>query len=102
MPIELRVKFDAKAASKEATVKLQKDFIALTNDYVRFLRFYSPVRSGLFRRSWKSVIGNLKAKIFNPQPYGPKLEEGWSEQAKNGILKPAQAALDQKYNGDKK
>jgi hypothetical protein len=102
MPVEIRVKFNAKAATREANVKLQKDFTIMTKDYVGYLRFYSPIRSGLFRRSWKSVIGNLKAKIFNPQPYGPKLEDGWSRQAKDGILKPAQAALDKKYNGDKK
>jgi hypothetical protein len=102
MPVEIRVKFNAKAATREANVKLQKDFTIMTKDYLGYLRFYSPIRSGLFRRSWKAVISNLKAKIFNPQPYAVKLEKGGSEQAKKGILRPAQNALDKKYNGDKR
>jgi len=50
----------------------------------------SPVRSGLFKKSWQKDRGrNLKYKISNPQPYAGALERGRSKQAPRGIVKPA-------------
>lgn len=49
----------------------------------------SPVKSGKFKNSWRLRGKRSKYRITNPQPYGPKLEQGKSKQAPNGVMAPA-------------
>lgn len=49
----------------------------------------SPVRSGLFKKSWRKTGSGYRYKLTNPQPYAGALERGRSKQAPNGIVKPA-------------
>lgn len=50
----------------------------------------SPVgKTGKFKNSWRLSGKGSKYRITNPQPYGPKLEQGKSKQAPNGVMAPA-------------
>ena len=67
----------------EETVK--KTSIKLLNS----VRQLSPVRSGLFKNSWRMRGNKKKYNISNPQPYGHALEHGRSKQAPRGVVGPS-------------
>jgi len=54
------------------------------------LKRYTPKRSGLAARSWRKRkdVGN-NYTVSNPQPYVPRLDKGYSKQARQGFYKPA-------------
>lgn len=50
----------------------------------------SPVDTGNFKDSWEvNQISNDIFEIINPVEYASFLEDGWSDQAPNGVLGPA-------------
>lgn len=50
----------------------------------------TPVKSGRARRGWKLRKRNdFQYKVFNKVPYINRLDEGYSKQAPNGIVRPA-------------
>lgn len=57
----------------------------------------SPVRSGLFQRSWRKSGRGKQYRITNPQPYGGKLEAGASRQAPDGVMAPARKNLNPNF-----
>lgn len=54
----------------------------------------SPVDTGQFQESWElNQIADDIWEIFNPLEYASFLEDGWSDQAPNGVLEPALESL---------
>ena len=50
----------------------------------------SPVDTGAFQEAWElNQITNDIYEIVNPLEYASFLEDGWSDQAPDGILEPA-------------
>lgn len=50
----------------------------------------SPVDTGLFQSSWEMYAHSQDVfEIINPLEYASFLEDGWSNQAPNGIIEPA-------------
>ena len=50
----------------------------------------SPVDTGEFKSAWEfNVISNDIIEIYNPLEYASFLEDGWSEQAPDGVLQVA-------------
>ena len=62
---------------------------ALADMLFKDIKRRSPVRSGLFKRSWIKLGKGRKFRIVNPQPYGPALEAGRSPKAREGVIGPA-------------
>lgn len=51
---------------------------------------HSPVDTGAFQEAWElNQIADDIWEIFNPLEYASFLEDGWSDQAPNGVLQPA-------------
>ena len=61
----------------------------ITDAVLDDVRRRSPVRSGLFKRSWRKSGSGMKYRLTNPQPYGGALDRGRSKQAPKGVMKPA-------------
>jgi len=87
--VELVVKFNAKKAIADVKRAISQEQIETTNDLYNTVKRRSPVRSGLFKKSWKKTITQQNARIYNRQPYSEKLEDGYSKQAPLGIIEPA-------------
>jgi hypothetical protein len=62
---------------------------ALADMLFKDVKKRSPVRSGLFKRSWAKRGRGRKFRIVNPLSYGPALEAGRSPQARDGVMRPA-------------
>ncbi len=73
--------------------KLADDIEESIDDDVRDLAFYgfkrcqqvSPVDTGAFKQSWQIERDGTSWLITNPQVYGPRLDDGYSSQAPEGI-----------------
>jgi hypothetical protein len=65
----------------------------VSNELFKEIKQRSPVRSGLFKRSWAKRKNGDNIRIVNSQPYGPALENGRSKQAPNGVVGPARRNL---------
>ena len=53
-------------------------------------KVFTPVKSGRARDSWRLKRKNdLHFRISNKTPYINRLDEGYSKQAPNGIVRPA-------------
>lgn len=62
---------------------------SITDTVLDDIKDRSPVRSGLFKRSWRKSGGGTKYRLSNPQPYAGALERGRSKQAPRGVVGPA-------------
>tara|TARA_B100000900_G_scaffold381222_1_gene367509 strand:+ start:5562 stop:5852 length:291 start_codon:yes stop_codon:yes gene_type:complete len=62
---------------------------AITDTVLDDIKDRSPVRSGLFKRSWRKSGTGTRYRLTNPQPYAGALERGRSRQAPSGVVKPA-------------
>lgn len=49
---------------------------------------HTPIKSGRARRGWSSSTSGQGFRVENRVPYITRLEEGYSSQAPNGIIKP--------------
>jgi len=67
----------------------------VANELYSDVKRRSPVRSGLFKRSWRKSGRGKQYRITNPQPYGSKLEQGKSKQAPQGVMAPAVRNINQ-------
>lgn len=61
---------------------------------LQLLQELSPVRTGFFRSSWSVTASDGEIEVFNAAEYASYLENGWSDQAPDGILGPAIQRLD--------
>ncbi len=85
----MKITFNNKALIKSVNDDVEQ---AVKNTSVKLLnkvRQLSPVRSGLFKNSWRMSGNKKKYTISNPQPYGHALEHGRSKQAPRGVVGPS-------------
>ena len=54
-----------------------------------FLQEVTPVDTGVCRDSWEMNWSPSDCQFYNPTEYASYLDEGWSKQAPNGMLRPA-------------
>jgi len=85
----MRVIFNAERFKKNVNGVVEAATEGISNAVFEDVKKRSPVRSGLFKKSWQKSGSKLKYKISNPQPYAGALERGRSKQAPNGMVGPA-------------
>ena len=83
------VSFNSSKAIKAIDKMLDAVTEVLTDMLFKDIQRRSPVRSGLFKRSWTKRGKGSKFRIVNSQPYGPALEAGRSPKARDGVIGPA-------------
>jgi len=84
----MKVTFKANSLTKALEKSINMISKTISEDVLKGVRQRSPVRSGLFKRSWRMSGSKNQYKISNPQPYGHALEHGKSGQAPNGVVGP--------------
>ena len=84
----MRVTFNASSLTKALEKSINMISKKVGEDVLKGVRQRSPVRSGLFKRSWRMSGSKNRYKISNPQPYGHALEHGRSRQAPDGVVGP--------------
>ena len=63
-------------------------WFSLCDEVLQFLQDITPIDTGLCRDSWEAEVDIDRAIFFNPTEYASYLEDGWSDQAPNGMIKP--------------
>jgi len=76
-------------------------WLSLCDEILQFLIDKTPVDTGLCRDSWSSDVNNDQAVFFNPTEYASYLEDGWSKQAPDGMIKPLLDSLTSMVQGYK-
>lgn len=87
--VDVVVKFNSKKAISDTTAYITGATNIIVDELYKLLQANSPVKSGKFKRSWKKYGTKERVKITNPQPYGQRLEDGYSKQAPRGVIKPS-------------
>lgn len=85
----MKVFFNATSFKKMINEVTETAAEAVTDVVFEDVKRRSPVRSGLFKKSWRKSGSKFKYKLTNPQPYGGALERGRSRQAPKGVMRPA-------------
>jgi len=85
----MRVIFNAGRFTKNINLVVDNATRAISDALFEDIKKRSPVRSGLFRDSWRKSGSKMRYKISNPQPYAGALERGRSRQAPDGVVRPA-------------
>ncbi len=98
------------------TNEMHKAFrIASTKLYTKIIS-YTPVgdpslwkypmhagyHPGTLKKSWKIEFNQSNISIFNDQPYAERVENGWSTQAPEGMMKRALASFQDLLNAEVK
>lgn len=73
-------------------------FISAMEDVFQIIVDSTPVDTGTCQAAWVSDISSDEATFFNPTEYASYLDEGWSNQAPNGIIDPALAEIPDLFN----
>ena len=84
----MKVTFNASSLTKALEKSINMISKKVGEDVLKGVRQRSPVRSGLFKRSWRMSGSKNRYKISNSQSYGHALEHGKSGQAPNGVVGP--------------
>jgi hypothetical protein len=62
----------------------------ISDDLFRTIKRRTPVKSGRAKKGWKqSRESKMRYSISNRVPYINRLDNGYSKQAPNGIVRPA-------------
>ena len=85
----MKVSFNAKSLTKALDQSIDMIVKAISTSLLNAVRQRSPVRSGLFKRSWRMTGSKKRYKISNSQPYGHALEHGRSSKAPGGVVGPS-------------
>ena len=85
----MKVSFNAKSLTKALDQSIDMIVKAISTSLLNAVRQRSPVRSGLFKRSWRMTGSKKRYKISNSQPYGHALEHGMSSKAPGGVVGPS-------------
>lgn len=64
-------------------------FIMAMDEFLNVLIELTPVDTGFCSESWDANIGDDNAVFFNSAEYASYLDDGWSQQAPNGMTEPA-------------
>jgi hypothetical protein len=85
MSIKFDIKFNATGTLSDLK-KMYQQVQALPQDAYKHFVSITPIDSGNARRSTRLQNKTIQANY----PYARRLDEGWSKQAKNGMVKPTQ------------
>ena len=85
----MKVSFNANSLTKALDRSVNMIVKTISTGLLKQVRQISPVRSGLFKRSWRMTGSKKRYKISNPQPYGHALEHGRSSKAPEGVVGPS-------------
>ena len=64
-------------------------FWPAVDDLLDILKGLTPVDTGLAQSNWEYRQVSGGAEFYNDTPYVSYLDEGWSDQAPNGMTEPA-------------
>lgn len=59
------------------------------NEVFQFIVDITPVDTGVCRDAWEFYWSPTDCRMYNPTEYASYLDEGWSNQAPNGMIQPA-------------
>ena len=79
--VDVVVKFNSKKAISDTQLYITGATKIVVDELYKLLQKNSPVATGLFKRSWRKTGTKDRVRITNPQPYGEKLEKGYSKKA---------------------
>ena len=85
----MKIIFKPLLLTKALTKGIEKQIEQVSDKLLAEVKRRSPVRSGLFKNSWRMKGSGTKRTISNPQPYGHALEHGRSSQARDGVVGPS-------------
>ena len=83
------VRFNSDLIANNLKLAVDGEIRGATDELFSIVKRRSPVRSGQFKRTWSKKMTKDTARISNPQPYGQRLESGYSSQARQGVAAPA-------------
>ena len=95
----MRVWFQAGLLTKIMNNNVSKIVDNISADLLKEVIRRSPVRSGLFKRSWRKRGSGRNYQISNSQSYGHALEHGKSGQAPEGVVGPSIQTTKQRRYG---
>lgn len=85
----LNISIQVNPALPELRAELGRFTQGVMQSFLTDARRLTPVRSGQARRGWQIVGRGLQTQVVNRVPYISRLDNGYSRQAPNGIVKPA-------------
>ncbi len=87
MSIDLKVSVQDKLTGE--IKKIQQQLKKLPQEAYNYFVSVTPIDTGNARRRTKLQNETIEARY----PYAQRLDEGWSKQAKNGMVKPTERFL---------
>jgi len=89
MANDIRMNVNMRNTISSSLIKIQRKLDALPNDaYKEFLK-ETPIKTGNARRNTKLVGDEIRANY----PYAKRLDEGYSNQSPDGMVKPTEAFI---------
>jgi len=85
----IAVRFNSALVVNNLKLAVDGEIRGATDELLTIVKRRSPVRSGQFKRTWSKTVTKDTARVSNPQPYGQRLESGYSRQARKGVAAPA-------------
>tara|TARA_R110002051_G_scaffold294016_2_gene359186 strand:+ start:206 stop:481 length:276 start_codon:yes stop_codon:yes gene_type:complete len=89
----MKVIFKSLLLTKALKKGIEGQIQEISENLLKEVRRRSPVRSGLFKKSWRMSGSGNKRTVSNSQTYGHALEHGKSGQAPDGIVGPSIRAI---------
>jgi hypothetical protein len=88
--LKVKVTPSAKMVTDQIAKAVSDTVRQVSRDLFTEVKRFTPVKSGRARKGWKFRQKNkLHYRISNKVPYINRLDEGYSKQAPNGIVRPA-------------
>lgn len=87
--VDIKAKFNLKPITKK-TQRQMKEIRQLPARTLNYFKAQTPIDTGNARRSTKLEGTNT---IHGDYPYAQRLEDGWSDQAPQGMIKPTERWL---------
>ena len=88
--LKIKVTPSAKMVADQIAKAVSDTVRQVSRDLFAEVKRFTPVKSGRARKGWKFKQKNkLHYRIANKVPYINRLDEGYSKQAPNGIVRPA-------------
>lgn len=96
MARDFNFKLNIKDTITSSIKKKQKELDKLPEEAYKFFKAQTPIRTGNARRRTKLDKG--RDEIVADYPYATKLDEGYSQQAPEGMTKPTEKFIQKRAN----
>lgn len=67
----------------------EQEWQSICDQVFTFLQDVTPVDTGVCRDAWEMNWSPVDCQFYNPTEYASYLDEGWSSQAPDGMIRPA-------------